>query len=268
MAETTIGGSGGNVTMAGFNNKIQAWEATLHGPVADITAFSSHDWIEVYPHGVVGMTARVFGTGLSGATTTIQGSGGQCDIAGFVCKFDTWNINCGVTLANTTGFIDAGWQVMEPMLGTISGTATGTVIEENAPIDTTIFAATAVTENFLSATTLTVNAGITFVGTALVSNVRLARTIMGKMVATVDFTFTGKVTPTWSTVPPFPTAMMTGADFAPAQALATLTLTAQSGKTISGPFVMQNCAITRTENGKCDVVYDFVSRGALTAAWA
>lgn len=267
MAETTIGGSGGNVTMAGFNNKIQAWEATISGPQADITSFSSHDWIEVYPHGVVGCAARVIGTGLSAAQTTIQGSGGTCTIAGFVCKFDTWSINCGVTLANTTGFIDAGWQVMEPMLGTVSGTAIGTVIEESCPFDATIFANPALTANFLSATVLELTPAINFSGTALVTNVKLSRTIMGKMVGQVDFIYTGKVTPTWGTVPPFPTAMMTGTDFAPAQALATLTLTAATGKTISGPFVMSNCAISRTENGKVDVVYDFVSRGALTAAW-
>lgn len=263
----TVGGIGGSVTMAGFNSKVSAWEASLQGPVADITAFDSNDWIEKYPHGIVGLSARVMGVGLQAAGATIQGSGGGFAANGYVMKFDSWNINVAATITDTTGFVDNGYQVVEPMLGTVYGTASGTCIEDDTPMDAGALTDPITPSSFLATTTITVNPGITFTGTALISNVRVSRTIMGKMVGTCTFVFTGRVTPTWAANPPFPLAAM-GSQFLPTNfKISPCILTVDSMRSIEFDGVMSNCNISRSENGRCDIVYDILSSGPIEWNW-
>jgi hypothetical protein len=263
----TIGGIGGNITLAGFSSKVSAWEANIVCPNADITGFDSKDWTEAYPHGIVALDAKIYGTGLSAAGTTIQGSGGFATFPSGTMKFDSFVVNCGTTLANTTGFSDGGYQVVEGMLGIVTGSASGTITEEGKPIDAAALTNPITPGSFASTLELQFNAGVTFSGLALITNVRMQRSITGKMVGTVDFQYTSRVTPTWPTTPPFPLAMW-AETFAPAQAkVAGVVLTALTGHTFTFPGVVYNTSITRAENAKCDVTYSIASAGAIAIVW-
>ena len=169
-------------------------------------------------------------------------------------------------MANTTGFSDGGYQVLEPMLGVVSGTASGTITEEKKPLDSAAITNPVTPGSFAATLTLTFLTGFNFSGLALITNVKLSRTIMGKMVGSLDFLYTSRVTPTWPSQPPFPLAMW-ASTFAPAQAKADVTLTALAGKTFAFPGVVYNTSLTRSENGKCDIVYSVASRGAITETW-
>lgn len=265
MAET-LGGIGGNMTLAGFNFKLQAWEATQTNPISDITGFDSDDWTESYPHGVTSLSARAMGTGKDAAGATIQGSGGQVDLGSWTCKFDTWVLNLGSTITDTTGFVDAGYSVVEPMLGVGYGTCTGTALSATCPFYVAALGSTIVPANFIAPITLTVASGIFYDGDALITNVRVARSITDKMIVTFDYRFTADIGQTWATNPPLPAALL-AVPYAPANVKASVTLTADTGKTIAFPGVVTNCQIRRAENAKCDVEYTIQSRGQITWSW-
>jgi len=131
------------------------------------------------------------------ANTTIQGTGGSATITGFGAKLDIWSGNLDFGPVDTTGFGDAGWGTGEPTLCGLSGSASGMMIDDTAPILAAVMAATFGVASLKVATLLLYTTGTTgYSFPAVISNVSLGRPEDGKATVSFDFVSNGRITPT------------------------------------------------------------------------
>lgn len=124
---------------------------------------------------------------------TIQGSGGNASINGYVAKFDNWSGNIVNADVDTTGFGDT-WTTCAPVQRSLNGSVSGTLeygAAGTAPFATSAAAATA-------AMVLTADTGKTFTFNGVLSRISLDRPHAGKAGITFDFQSSGTITEAWS----------------------------------------------------------------------
>ena len=131
---------------------------------------------------------------------TIQGVGGDCTLihqtnnTGFVAKLDAWSANLSTGIVETSGFGDLGYRTREATILRLSGSASGMVITEFAPVPVLALGATFLPEKCKGTVTLTVSANHYYSFNALISNLTISRPEDGKCIVTFDFRSDGPVT--------------------------------------------------------------------------
>lgn len=131
---------------------------------------------------------------------TIQGTTGNCTLIGtgattaFDAKLDTWSASLDTGVVQTTGFGDAGYRTHEGTILRLSGSASGMVITEFAPVPVLALGVTFLPASCKGSVVLTMSTGHTYTFNALVSNVKIARPEDGKATVTFDFRSNGPVT--------------------------------------------------------------------------
>ena len=131
------------------------------------------------------------------AKTTIQGTGGAATITGFGAKLDLWSATMDFGVVDTTGFGDAGWGVVQGTLCGVTGSASGMVEDDAAPMLAAMVAAIFDPASAKIATMLLYTTGTTgWSFPAIVSNVSLDRPEVDKMTVSFDFVSNGRITPT------------------------------------------------------------------------
>lgn len=129
---------------------------------------------------------------------TIQGINGNVTVANFVCKLSVWSADLVFGVVDTSGFEDQGYRTRETTLCGMAGSASGTAIIDNAPIDNAILAAPMVPATLTAAVVLTGTAGCTYSFNAVISNVSMVRPYDGAMTVTFDFVSDGRITEAWA----------------------------------------------------------------------
>jgi len=131
------------------------------------------------------------------AKTTIQGTGGSVVMEGFGAKLDTWSATFDFGAVNTTGFGDNGWGEIEGTLCGMTGSASGMLIKETAPIDADLIAATFdPTKAVIAALKLYTTGTTGYSLEAIISNVAITRPEDGKATVSFDFVSNGRISPT------------------------------------------------------------------------
>lgn len=131
------------------------------------------------------------------ANTTIQGTGGSATITGFGAKLDIWTANLDFGGLDTTGFGDDGYGTIEGSLCGLSGSASGMMIDNTAPILAAVLAATFGVAGLKITELLLYTVGTTgYSFPAVISNVALGRPEDGKATVSFDFVSNGRITPT------------------------------------------------------------------------
>lgn len=268
MAETAIGGIGGDITFP-VNHvvKLGAWEATHVTTADDTTGFEDNGYTRLLGL-LTSLSARAMGVAKNAAGDTVQGHGGNIDLGDFVMKFSSWSLDIVSGLGETTGFVDAGYRVVEPLLISAGGQAVGTVIQEDCPFNLNALGNPFTAGDCLQAITLTAANALTFAGNAHIGSVQMSRPVDGRMACAINFTFDGRITPTWAANCPLPTAVLAAVSD-PSLLKGDMVLTVDANRTISFPGVVHGIHIVRPENGVCTVSYDIASRGeiAYTDPW-
>ena len=136
---------------------------------------------------------------------TIQGVGGNCTLIGtgattaFDAKLDAWSANLSTGIVQTSGFGDLGYRTHEATILRLSGSASGMVITEFAPVPVLALGATFLPASCKGTVTLTVSANHYYSFNALISNLTITRSEDGKCTVTFDFRSDGPVTQSsWS----------------------------------------------------------------------
>lgn len=130
-------------------------------------------------------------------STTIQGTGGSVTLpTGFTAKLDTWSANVEFKTADTTGFSDSGFQVVEPVLVSMTGSAGGTAThnDTNAP---TPDPATLVSGD-PAEIVLTAASGKTYTFNCVINKIDFQRPNADKMTVTFNFESDGGIAQAWS----------------------------------------------------------------------
>ena len=131
------------------------------------------------------------------ANTTIQGTGGSCTITGFGAKLDVWSATLDFGGVDTTGFGDAGWGTIEGTLCGMSGSASGMLIDETAPMLAALVDDPAAPGSAKIAALLLYTTGTTgYSLPAVISNINIGRPEDGKATVSFDFVSNGRITPT------------------------------------------------------------------------
>jgi len=131
---------------------------------------------------------------------TIQGTLGDATLIGtgattaFDAKLDMWSAALDTGVVQTTGFGDAGYRTHEPTIGRMSGSASGMLITEFAPVPVLALGATFDPTKCKGSVVLTATTGHTYTFNALISNVRITRPNDGKPSVSFDFRSDGPVT--------------------------------------------------------------------------
>lgn len=126
---------------------------------------------------------------------TIQGIGGSVTLpAGFHGKIDNFTFNLDMTTVITTGFIDVGWHVHEPVIQDFTGTASGTVQFDAAtttPVPAGMMGATPDPTLAKGTITLQFTTGCTWTFTGTIKNITGARPVAGKADISYGFEHAG-----------------------------------------------------------------------------
>lgn len=135
------------------------------------------------------------------AKKNIAGVAGNCTLAGFNAKINSWSGSYVIHDEEVTGFDSGGFDEYEPIGVGMSGSATGTIQYDDTtttpiPLGLADGSALAVgdLESAKVAAVLTEITGCTWTGTVLMSNVAIVRPAKGKASITFDFKFTGAFT--------------------------------------------------------------------------
>jgi len=138
-------------------------------------------------------------------SATIQGTSGNATLLGsgvdtaFSAKLDVWLARLDSGVVQTTGFGDLGWRNREPTIAELSGSASGMVIEEFAPVPVLVFSTGTFDPSKCEGTiVLTATTGCTYTFTGLISNVNIDRPEADKCTVTFDFVSVGRITQVWT----------------------------------------------------------------------
>ena len=128
---------------------------------------------------------------------TIQGTGGSVTIAGYNGKMNSWSADLSIEDVETSGFTDAVFRTFEPVIVSLTGSATATGERDtatDAPAPTLSGLASAAPV----AIVLTAQSGNTWSFSAVVSSVSYNRAVDGKLELTFNFESSGRVTQAWT----------------------------------------------------------------------
>lgn len=140
------------------------------------------------------------------AAITIQGKGGNVTLpTGFNAKLDTWSASLDIKTTDITGFSDNGNRSVRPVLGSMSGSAGGTLITDSAPVATAALGATpdlsackgTITLTAAAATSTSSTATSYYTFPALVTGVQMGRPNADKGTVTFNFQSRGAITRVW-----------------------------------------------------------------------
>ena len=132
---------------------------------------------------------------------TIQGSGGSVVLpGGFNAKLNNWTAQLVVETVDTTGFEDQGYRTREPVLVTLTGTASGAArfsIQNATPANADLLGESAGLGGAKGAVTLQAAPGCTYSFSAVMHKITLSRPVDGRCDVTFEFQATGPITQTW-----------------------------------------------------------------------
>jgi len=132
---------------------------------------------------------------------TIQGTGGSVTLpGGFNAKLNTWSAQLTVETVDTTGFEDNGYRTREPVLVTLSGSASGAArfsAEHATPANASLLGSTAGLGGAKGEVVLQAAPGCSYSFVAVMKRVSLSRPVDGRCVVSFDFDSTGPIVQTW-----------------------------------------------------------------------
>ncbi len=132
---------------------------------------------------------------------TIQGTGGSVTLpGGFNAKLNNWSAQLTVETVDTTGFEDNGYRTREPVMVTLSGSASGAArfsAEHATPANTTLLGETAGLGGAKGDVILQAAPGCAYSFHAVMRRVSFSRPVDGRCDVSFDFESTGPIVQTW-----------------------------------------------------------------------
>lgn len=132
---------------------------------------------------------------------TIQGTGGSVTLpGGFNAKLNTWSAQITVETVDTTGFEDNGYRTREPVLVTLTGSASGAArfsAENATPANATLLASSAGLGGAKGEVVLQAAPGCAYSFSAVMKRIALSRPVDGRCDVTFEFESTGPIVQTW-----------------------------------------------------------------------